>query len=79
MDETFDLSDDIDITYKEYISLNRGVISHDEVLTLAEVMFEKYSKLNDIVKDKYQFIFVDEYQDTSPKVIKILLEHLQKK
>lgn len=77
-DETFDLSKDVDITYKEYISLSRGVISHDEVLTLAEVMFKKYSKLNDIVKDKYQFIFVDEYQDTSPKVIKILLEYLQK-
>ncbi|MBL4930941.1 ATP-dependent helicase [Clostridium paridis] len=66
------------IQYKEYVRIKNGEISHDEVLILANYMYKKYPKLCDIVKDKYQYIFVDEYQDTSPLVIEILLEFLQK-
>ncbi|BBK78998.1 MULTISPECIES: UvrD-helicase domain-containing protein [Clostridium] len=65
------------IQYKEYVRINTGEISHDEVLILANYMYKKYPRLCDIVKDKYQYIFVDEYQDTSPLVIEILLESLQ--
>ena len=38
-------------------------------------MFHKYPKLCDIVKDKYKFILIDEYQDTHSEVVKILLEY----
>lgn len=79
-DETtvFSISDDVIIQYKEYTRLNYGEVSHDEVIILANEMFKRYSKLCDIIKDKYQFIFVDEYQDTSPLVIEILLDSLNK-
>lgn len=71
--------DDCDlIQYKEYLKIAKGIISHDEVIVLAYKMFEKYEKLCSIIKDKYPFIFVDEYQDTDPLVIEILLEHLEK-
>lgn len=40
-------------------------------------MFRTYRKLCDILKDKYKFIFVDEYQDTHKEVVDILLNHLQ--
>lgn len=66
------------IQYKEYVRISNGEISHDEVLILANHMYKKYPRLCDIVKDKYEYIFVDEYQDTSPLVIEILLEFLQK-
>lgn len=66
------------IEYKEYLRVRKGVISHDEVLVLSEYMFAKYPKLCDLVKGSYPFILVDEYQDTSPLVVKILLEHLAK-
>src|SRR5690606_27567917 len=62
------------IQYKEYCRIREGIISHDELLIVAHYLFRKYPKLNDIVKDKYKFLFIDEYQDTSPWVIKILLE-----
>lgn len=41
-------------------------------------MYSKYKVLCDILKDKYQYIFIDEYQDTSPDVIDILLVQLKK-
>ena len=64
------------IQYKEYSRIGVGIISHDEVLILAEFMFHKYPKLCEVLKSTYPFILVDEYQDTSPLVVKILLEDL---
>lgn len=64
------------VQYKEYCRVSEGVISHDEVLVLAEYMFKTYPKLCEIMKGTYPFIMVDEYQDTSPLVVKILLEDI---
>ena len=66
------------IQYKEYLKLKEGIISHDELLIVANCLFEKYPKLSTIVKDKYQFIFIDEYQDTNKAVLDILLNHFKK-
>ena len=68
-------TDPISIQYKEYLKLKDGIISHDEILLVSEYMFHKYPKLCDIVKDKYKFILIDEYQDTHSEVVKILLEY----
>ena len=65
------------IEYKEYLRTREGIISHDEVLIVSEYLFKNYPKLCDIVKDKFKFIFIDEYQDTSKYVIDILLKHLK--
>lgn len=65
-----------DIKYKEFVKIKDGCISHDEVLILACKMYEKYEKLCTITKDSYPLILVDEYQDTDPNVVKLLLEHL---
>jgi DNA helicase-2/ATP-dependent DNA helicase PcrA len=64
------------IQYKEYVRLKEGIISHDEVLLLACHMYKESPKLCGITKDQFPFIFVDEYQDTSPYVVEILLNHL---
>lgn len=64
------------IQYKEVQRLQEGVISHDEVIILAGLMFSRYSKLCDIIKDRYRFILVDEYQDTQTEVTDVLLRHL---
>jgi len=71
-----DLSDDIQ--YKEFVRLRDGIISHDELLIVASYLFEKYPKLSSIVKDKYKYIFIDEYQDTSKAVVEIFLTHFKK-
>lgn len=70
--------DDIEqIQYKEFLKIKDGIISHDEIILLSEHMFKTSKKLSDILKDKYKFIFVDEYQDTHKEVVDILLVHLQ--
>lgn len=66
------------IQYQEHLSISKGIIAHNEVLLVANLMYKKYKRLCDILKDKYKFIFLDEYQDTSPVVTEILLEHIQK-
>lgn len=66
------------IKYTEHLRLAYGEISHDEVITLANQMYRKYRKLCDILNWKYEYILVDEYQDTFPEVIEILLEFLPK-
>lgn len=66
------------VQYKEFVKIKKGIISHDELLLVANYLFEKYPKLSTIVKDKYQFIFIDEYQDTSSTVIEIFLNHFKK-
>ncbi len=62
--------------YKNYFSYKNNIISHDEVIELSHRMFSSYPMIKKIVADSYPIIFVDEYQDTFPKVIDILLEYL---
>ncbi|WJK10241.1 UvrD-helicase domain-containing protein [Pseudomonas fluorescens] len=78
-DEDFDPSalKGQEVKYKEYTLIREGIISHDELLIVAHDMFKSHPKLCDIAKDRYKFIFVDEYQDTSAAVIEIFLDYFQ--
>ncbi|MBF6652931.1 ATP-dependent helicase [Flavobacterium columnare] len=66
------------IQYKEFVRVREGIISHDELLIVANYLFDKYPKLSSIVKDKYKFIFIDEYQDTNKAVVDTFLAHFKK-
>lgn len=66
------------IQYKEYLKLKEGIISHDELLIIANYLFKNNRKLCTVVKDKYPFIFIDEYQDTNKVVVEIFLNHFKK-
>ncbi|MFG4004883.1 UvrD-helicase domain-containing protein [Flavobacterium aquidurense] len=65
------------IKYDNFLRISDGIISHDEVILLAEKMFKNSVKLCSVVKDKFPFIFIDEYQDTQKEVIEIFLNHLK--
>jgi DNA helicase-2/ATP-dependent DNA helicase PcrA len=69
---------DGEIRYKEFVRLREGIVSHDEIIVLANKMYERYTKLCRIVQDSNSFILVDEYQDTNRKVIEILLTYLNR-
>ncbi|WP_405189556.1 UvrD-helicase domain-containing protein [Streptomyces anulatus] len=53
-----------------------GKISHDEVLALASALIGSHSKLARIIAHRYPVVFVDEYQDTFPATVSLLLEHI---
>jgi DNA helicase-2/ATP-dependent DNA helicase PcrA len=55
-----------------------GRIFHDDLLGLAHVMFSNYPMLSRVVAARFPFIFVDEYQDTDPLVVSVLLDYLIK-
>lgn len=52
----------IGVRYLEHKKLREAIISHEELLVLANKMFQKYRRLCDIFKDKYKFLFVDEWK-----------------
>lgn len=54
----------------------KWVFGHDDLLKISFYIFDKYKKVSKIISDKYDFIFIDEYQDTDEKVIKIFLEKI---
>ena len=62
------------IEYKDYRKLEEGVVWHDDILKIAHRMFEKYPLLCNIVKDKYPYILVDEYQDTDKNLVRRQLD-----
>ena len=64
------------IEYKNYRKIENGVISHDDLLKIANYMFSKYPLLSKILCDKFDYIFIDEYQDTQKLVIEIFLSHI---
>lgn len=53
-----------------------GRIFHDDLLEIALIMFQSHPMLSRIVAVRYPFILVDEYQDTSDRVISILLSYV---
>lgn len=61
------------VEYRNYSKHAQGIISHDDVLKLSEQMFEYYPLLSRILCNRYDYIFIDEYQDTSPLAMKIFL------
>ncbi|AZQ38517.1 ATP-dependent helicase [Streptomyces cyaneochromogenes] len=56
--------------------LHEGRISHDDVIALSLRLVTAHPKLVRIITSKYPAILVDEYQDTSPKTIQLLRDHL---
>jgi len=68
------------IIYHDYgRSFLEGKLHHDDVILLANKMFDKYPMISTIVGDKYPYVFVDEYQDTEPGTIKTLIDNHQLK
>ncbi|MDQ2088047.1 UvrD-helicase domain-containing protein [Herbivorax sp. ANBcel31] len=52
--------------------LHKMRISHDTLLEYGFKIIKRYNLLKKIIIDKYPFVFIDEYQDTSEKVVSIM-------
>lgn len=60
-----------EITYNKapYNSLYRGALSHDDLISFTRIVVDKFPVVTRKIADKYQLIFIDEYQDTSADVL----------
>lgn len=67
------------LSYNEtqFNSLYYGGLSHDDLLTFTSLILEKYPKLYQKINRKFKLIIIDEYQDTSPEVLKIFINAVQ--
>lgn len=66
-------------TYGEYkkICWEKGLLSHDDVLFLSIKIIEKAPRVLEIIRAKFPYVLVDEFQDTNPiqtKVLKFIAE-----
>lgn len=67
----------IRVKYSQYgRNFEKGKITHDDVISISKKFFGKYDKILKIVTAKYPFIFIDEYQDTQPETVDLLLNNL---
>ncbi|ETD90272.1 hypothetical protein U713_05965 [Rhodobacter capsulatus YW2] len=57
-------------------NFNDPSYGHDGLIALACHMFESFPLLGRIVSDRHDCIFIDEYQDTSADVVRVLLRCL---
>lgn len=60
-----------DTRFNSFRDLTYG---HDGLLDIAALLFERYPIIGRILQDKFDCIFIDEYQDTNEKVINIFLK-----
>ena len=61
-----------------YDNLSKLSFGHDGLIEIAYLLFNKYPLLSKILQDKFDYVFVDEFQDTHPHIVKIFLEILPK-
>ena len=61
------------ISYGEtqFTSLYYGILSHDDLLSFTKKVVEKYPVILKKIRDKYQLVFIDEYQDTDADVLRL--------
>jgi DNA helicase-2/ATP-dependent DNA helicase PcrA len=63
----------LELSYGEtqFTSFYTGKLSHDDLLMFANKLIKRYPILLRKIGDKYNYIFIDEYQDTSAYVLDI--------
>ncbi|HMQ96253.1 MAG TPA: AAA family ATPase [Candidatus Saccharibacteria bacterium] len=64
------------VKYGQYLSLRNGQVSHDEVIYLADYMYQKHPLLARVTKSQYDLILIDEYQDTHKEIVSRLFESI---
>lgn len=79
--EQIEAKDYNNIRYNEtsFDNFKELTYGHDSLIEVAYMLLEKYKFLGRILQDKYDFIFIDEYQDTNKKIIDIFLKLLPHK
>ena len=67
------------ISYNEsqFSTLYYGGLSHDDLIAFSKYVFDNCPIMLKRLSSKYQYIFIDEYQDTMAEVLKIFFESVK--
>jgi DNA helicase-2/ATP-dependent DNA helicase PcrA len=57
-------------------SLRNLTFGHDGLLKISSYLFNEFPLLTEIVQDKFDYIFIDEYQDANKEIIDIFLKKI---
>lgn len=57
----------------QFNSFRDGSFGHDGLLIIFHILFHRHPLLRKIIRDKYDYIFIDEYQDTNADILRDLL------
>lgn len=71
-------ADELFYNETKFDNFNEPSFGHDGLIAIACKMFDEFPVLGKIVSDRYDCIFIDEYQDTNADVIRVLLRCLPK-
>lgn len=67
------VSNDCYMEFKKWI-WRRGYISFDDILYFSYILLSRYPNIYKLIKSKYPYVFVDEFQDTVPFVVDFLTQ-----
>ena len=69
----------VEISYNEspFSALYYGKLSHDDLILFASVLFRTFPLLSQRLSAKYQYVFIDEYQDTTADVLRIFYDSIK--
>ena len=61
------------ISYNQapFNSLYRGALGHDDLISFTRLAVERFPVIKKKISDKYQVVFIDEYQDTATDILQI--------
>lgn len=65
------------VDYKNYRAINKGIISHKDILKIATEFLKKDDFCN-LFFGSYSHIFIDEYQDSNEELVVQMLQSLKK-
>lgn len=67
------VGNDCYMEFKKWI-WRRGYISFDDILYFSYILLSRYPNICKLIKSKYPYVFVDEFQDTVPFVVDFLTQ-----
>ena len=69
------------ISYNEapFNSLYRGALGHDDLISFTRIAVERFPVIRKKIAEKYQLVFIDEYQDTAADVLEIFFSSMSGK
>lgn len=63
----------IEYNKTKFNDLNKVSFGHDGLLEIVKLLFDTYPMFKKIISDRYDYIFIDEYQDTKSSIIEAFI------